>query len=59
MDKIIEQVWNAPLSESMRLLVTVIAALVIIAVTRQVRVVRELKKVRRRVEERIRYFEQL
>lgn len=58
MREIIEQVWNMPLSESLRLLVTMIAVVVIIAVTRQVRLVREVKKMRRRVEERIRYFEQ-
>ena len=54
MEEMIEQLSNMPASELLGLLAVVIAAAVALAFIRQIRAVRELKKVRLQVEHRIR-----
>ncbi|HET9531622.1 MAG TPA: hypothetical protein VFQ92_14795 [Blastocatellia bacterium] len=58
MNEIIEQVWDLSVSELIRLLAIVIAVGLALALARQKWVARELKKVRRQVEQRIRSYEQ-
>lgn len=54
MEEMIEQLSNMPASELLGLLAVVIAAAVALAFIRQIRAVREFKKVRLQVEHRIR-----
>lgn len=58
MNEMTEQLSNMPVPEFLGLLAVVIAAAVALAVIRQIRAVREFKKVRLQVEQRIRSHEQ-